>query len=73
MKKNEMDVKQFLSENVSPASYWNDPVTDPGSDMQSVLSVIREDRLFGMVLVDIHTPNHLRAKFRDMPPDIQMC
>ena len=68
MKKNEMDVKQFLYENVSPVSHLNDPVTDPGSDMQSILSAIREGRLFGMVLVDIHTPNHLRAKFRDMPP-----
>ena len=41
---------------------------DPGTDMDSVLRAVQEERLFGMVMVDIHTPHSLKNKFRDMPP-----
>ena len=40
---------------------------DPGADMQSILQAIREDRVFGLAQVDIHTPEDLKDKFRDLP------
>ena len=41
---------------------------DPGADMESILQAIREDRVFGLAQVDIHTPEDLKDKFRDLPP-----
>ena len=41
---------------------------DPGADMESILQAIREDRVFGLAEVDIHTPEDLKDKFRDLPP-----
>ena len=41
---------------------------DPGADMESILQAIREDRIFGLAQVDIHTPEDLKDKFRDLPP-----
>ena len=41
---------------------------DPGLDMESILQAIHEDRVFGLAQVDIHTPEDLKDKFRDLPP-----
>ena len=41
---------------------------DPRADMESILQAIREDRVFGLAQVDIHTPEDLKDKFRDLPP-----
>ena len=45
----------------------------PGSDTASVLQAIKEGEIFGLALVDIHTPAHLRDKFRDLPPIFKTC
>ena len=36
--------------------------------MESILQAIREDRVFGLALLDIHTPEDLKDKFRDLLP-----
>ena len=41
---------------------------DPGADMQSILQAIREDWVFGLAQVDIHTNEDLKDKFHDLPP-----
>ena len=41
----------------------------PGTDMQALLWAICEDfSLFGLTQVDIHIPEGLKDKFRDLPP-----
>ena len=45
----------------------------PGSDTASVLQAIKEGEIFGLALVDIHMPAHLRDKFRDLPPIFKTC
>jgi G:T-mismatch repair DNA endonuclease (very short patch repair protein) len=52
----------------TPAPPRPSSLPDPGTDLASVLDSIREGRLFGMAVVDIHTPEALKSKFRDMPP-----
>ena len=36
--------------------------------MESILQAIHEDCVFGLAQVDIHTPEDLKDKFRDLPP-----
>ena len=45
-----------------------DRLPEPGADMEAVLRAIREDRVFGLAQVDLHTPEALKARFRDLPP-----
>ena len=40
----------------------------PGADMETILQAIREDRIFGLAQVDLHTPEELKPRFRDLPP-----
>ena len=35
------------------------------------MQAIADGRMYGMALVDIHTPDSLKEKFHDMPPHIQ--
>ena len=35
---------------------------------EELLSCVKEGTLFGMVQCDLHTPDHLKAKFAEMPP-----
>ena len=37
-------------------------------DEQDVIDYIRDGKIFGAVEVDLEVPNHLKHKFRDMPP-----
>ena len=40
---------------------------DPGANMELILQAICEDWVFGLAQVDIHTPEDLKDKFRDLP------
>ena len=39
-----------------------------GTNMQVLQQAIREDLVFGLAQVDIHTPEGLKDKFQDLPP-----
>ena len=45
----------------------------PESHTAWVLQAIKEGEIFGLALMDIHTPAHLRDKFRDLPPIFKTC
>ena len=60
------EVKQTI--HVDPTS-----IATPGADKSSVLQAIEEGKIFGFALVDIHTPEELKNKFRDLPPIFKCC
>ena len=69
MKQSDPAIREFIKANLSETDINSDePIPDPGSDMKSILQAIQDDKLFGMALVDLHTPEVLKHKFRDLPP-----
>ena len=60
------EVKQPIR--VDPSS-----ISTPGTDKSSVLQAIQENKIFGFTLVDLHTPDELKHKFRDLPPIFKCC
>ena len=69
MKQSDPAIREFIKANLSETDINSDePIPDPGSDMESILQAIQDDKLFGMALVDLHTPEVLKHKFRDLPP-----
>ena len=67
-KKSDHTVIEFMKTCSSQKSSNRQSLPDPGSDMGSILKAICDDHLFGMAVVDIHTPESLKGKFRDLPP-----
>ena len=68
MKQSDPQVLAILETKQPSADNNNKTPTDPGTNMANILQSIQESRLFVMALVDIHTPDPLKNKFRDMPP-----
>ena len=67
-KQSDRKVAEFMQTYAPFDAKHTSPPPDPGANMDMVLSAIREDRLFGMALVNIHTPAPLKSKFKDLPP-----
>ena len=61
-------VIEFMKTCPSQKSSSKQSLPDLGSDMGSILKAICDDRLFGMAVVDIHTLESLKGKFKDLPP-----
>ena len=61
--------------NRSKANYSCGPIQhcNTGKDKSSVLQAIEEGKIVGFTLVDIHTPEELKNKFRDLPPIFKCC
>ena len=41
--------------------------------MNDILEDVKNDKIFGFVKCDLHTPNHLKEKFSEFPPIFKNC
>ena len=56
-------IHKFLKDHVRKPLWWKGKMTE-----KQILTAIQNNKIFGLVECDIHTPDHLKKQFADLPP-----
>jgi hypothetical protein len=68
LKRSDPAIRAYLYGRFYPKRYAGSPSGNRPTSQAGLLEAIRTGALFGLALVDIQTPEHLREKFREMQP-----